>query len=195
MIAAVSPSSAHSVGHEDEAGDGRADVRDHVEQTRDHAQGDGVARSEDPGRHALRRPGDRRDHDDADRPARDRLRHALPDLEPALVLARHEHARQRALEVPDVAEQEEADEEDREAGEEDAEEAARDPEHAPRSRPGSRREICSAPSCTFPRRAGVAEPRRARPTSRSCSTSAGRSWRKSRDAADERHEQQQQEHE
>jgi crotonobetainyl-CoA:carnitine CoA-transferase CaiB-like acyl-CoA transferase len=43
---------------EDEAGDRRADVRDHVEQARDHSQGDGVARAEQPGRRALDRPGD-----------------------------------------------------------------------------------------------------------------------------------------
>ena len=86
-------------GHEDEAGDRRAEVRDHVEQSGDHAQRERVARAEDPGGHALRRPGDRRDHDDADRPARDRLGHALPHGEPALVLAGHQHARERPLQV------------------------------------------------------------------------------------------------
>jgi hypothetical protein len=76
----------------------------------------------------LNRPGDRRDHDDSDRPARHRLRHTLPDAEPALFVAGHQHAPERGLQLPDVGEQEEADEEDREQGEEDAEEAARDAE-------------------------------------------------------------------
>ena len=35
-------------GHEDEPGDGGADVRDHVEQAGDHAQADGIARAEQP---------------------------------------------------------------------------------------------------------------------------------------------------
>ena len=54
----------------------------------------------------------------------------LPDVEPALLLAGHQHARERPLEIHDVAEQEEADEDDREGGEEEPEERPRDAEHA-----------------------------------------------------------------
>ena len=179
MIAAVESLLGPERGHEDEAGDRRADVRDHVEQPRDHAESDRVARAEDPGRRPLDRPGDRRDHDDADRPARDRLRHALPDGEPTLVLARHEDARQRALEVPHVREQEQADEEDREAGEEDGEEAARDAEHR-RDRVGDRGRDLLGPVLHVPCRARVAEPRGELVGRAQLPTSSGSSCRKSR---------------
>ena len=93
-------------------------------------QPEGIARPEQPGREPLHVPGDHGDHDDADRPARDRGRHALPDGQPALVLAGHQHAPQRPLQVRDVAEQEHADEDDREGDEEAGEEVARDADHA-----------------------------------------------------------------
>jgi hypothetical protein len=124
-------------GHEDEAGDGRADVRDHVEEAGDHPEPERVARAEDPGGRSLHRPGDGRDDDDPDGPARDRLGDALPDVQPALVFTRSKNARERLLQVPDVREQEETDEEDREGGEEDSEEVSRDPEHR-RDRVGDR---------------------------------------------------------
>ena len=179
MIAAVRPFLGPERRHEDEPGDRRADVRDHVEQAGDHAERDGVARAEEPGGHALGRPGDRRDHDQADRPARDGGRHLLPHPEPALVLARHQHARQRTLQAVDIGEQEEADEEHREAGEEDAEEAAGDPEHGARSRRAPRRRSCPRPPARS-RPAPLAPSHESSPESRSDWTSAGRSWRKSR---------------
>ena len=164
--------------HEDEAGDRRADVRDHVQQPRDHAEPEGEARAQQPRRHALSRPRDRRDHDDADRPPRDRLRHALPDPEPALVLAGHEHASERPLHVRDVAQEEQADEEDREPGQEDAEEVARDAQHG-ETASGTETDVLSAPSCRFfpiP----VSPSQESSSEERSWSIVCGRSCRKSR---------------
>ena len=150
-----------------------------------------VARAEQPGGHALRRAGDRRDHHDADRPARDRLGHALPDAEPPLVLTGHQHARHRPLQVGDVGEEEEADEEDREGGDEDREEVAPDPEHADTAS-GTETETSSAPDCRFSP-APVSPSHESSSASRSCSI-VGELLEEVPHGADQRHEQEEREH-
>ena len=182
MIAAVMPFLGPQRRHEDHAGQGRAEVRDHVEQPRDHSQREGVARPEQPGREPLRGSGDRGDDDDADRPARDRGRHALPDVQPAHVLARHQHAPQRRLQLHDVGEQEHADEDDREGDEEGGDEVARDAEHGRDRVRHRRRDLVGAGSARSRRRRCRRASQRARPTRGAARSSAGRSWRKSRTA-------------
>jgi hypothetical protein len=111
-------------------------------------------------------------------PPRHGLRDPFPDLEPALVLSRREDARERALQVPDVRQQEEADEENGEGREKDAEEGSRDSEYG-RDRVGYRDRNLLGPRLDVVRGAAVAEPERP-VESRSSETVCGRSWRKSR---------------
>ena len=179
MIAASEPFLGPERRHEDEAGDRGADVRDHVEQPRDHGEPERVARAEEPGGQSLRGAGDRRDDDDADRPAGDRLGDPLPHGQPARVLPGHEHARQRPLHVRDVGQEEETDEEDREGGQEEPEEAAGDAEHG-LDRVGHRHcdRLGALPERS--RRRRCRRRSRALADSRRLSTVAGRSWRKSR---------------
>ena len=65
----------------------------------------------------------------ADRPARDRLGDPLPDAEPAFVLARHQHAAERPLEVRESVRRKRQMKRIVKRGEEHAEEVAGDAEH------------------------------------------------------------------